>query len=55
MLRGAAFSGLGVTAEMIGLGMEESSDCVVKTTAGSSSTLKGETVRGEAPLGILIW
>jgi len=49
------FSGDGVTAEKIGLGMVDRSDWVVMVTAGSSPVLNGEVVRGEAPAGILIW
>ena len=49
------FSGDGVTAEKIGLGMVDRSDWVVMVTAGSSPVLKGDVVKGEAPAGILIW
>lgn len=49
------FSGEGVTAEKIGLGMVDSRDWVVMVTAGSSPVLNGEVVKGDAPAGILIW
>jgi len=49
------FSGDGVTAEKMGLGMVDRSDWVVMVTAGSSPVLNGEVVRGDAPAGILIW
>lgn len=49
------FSGDGVTAEKIGLGMVDNNACVVMVTAGSSSFLKGDVVSGEAPAGIFIW
>jgi len=48
------FSGEGVTAEKIGFGTVDRSDCVVMVTAGSSPALNGDVVRGEAPAGILI-
>ena len=49
-----AFSGDGVTAEMTGLGMEDSSDWVWMVTDESSADLNGDTVSGDTPSGIWI-
>ena len=51
----ADFSGDGVTAEMTGLGMEDSSDWVLMVTDESSADLNGDTVSGDTPSGIWIW
>ena len=44
-----------MTAEKVGVLIEESKDVVVKGTAGPASVGKGELTRGEAPAGIVIW
>jgi len=44
-----------VTAEKVGVLMEERREVVVNGTAGPASVGKGELTSGEAPAGIVIW
>ena len=50
-----ALSGLGVTAEKVGVLMEERREVEVRGTVGLASVGKGESTRGEAPVGNVIW
>ena len=44
-----------MTAEKVGVLMEERREVVVRGTAGPAFVGKGELTRGEAPAGIVIW
>ena len=44
-----------MTAEKVGVLIDESREVVVRGTAGPASVGKGELTRGEAPAGIVIW
>ena len=44
-----------MTAEKVGVLIDESREVVVRGTAGPASVGNGEFTRGEAPAGIVIW
>ena len=44
-----------MTAEKVGVLIDERREVVVKGTAGPASVGNGELTRGEAPAGIVIW
>ena len=44
-----------MTAEKVGVLIDESREVVVRGTAGPASVGKGELTRGEAPAGMVIW